>query len=136
MKPTETLDLDAIQSRVDTATSGPWMVDGDDPTVVMKPDSPPSTWDGLMVARTRGTTGTSIDNLPEYADAEFIAHARTDIPALIAAVRDRDSAIARVWELIDQWRESSDAIADYHVAQAVAHCADALQIALDPEATS
>lgn len=92
----------AIEARVAAATEGPWMVDGDDPTVVMKPDKPPSTWDGLLVARTRGGTGADIDSLPEYADAEFIAHSRTDIPALLAAVRERDDTIGKVRDVLQR----------------------------------
>lgn len=98
-------EYDAIAARVEAATEGPWMVDGDNPTIVMKPDKPPSTWDGLLVARTRGFIGTGIDNLPEYADAEFIAHARTDIPALLAALRERDTTITQLQEALTVARE-------------------------------
>lgn len=118
----------AIEARVAAATEGPWMVDGDDPTVVMKPDKPPSTWDGLLVARTRGGTGADIDSLPEYADAEFIAHSRTDIPALLAAVRERDNTIAKVQELLREAEISSPDENPYVYA-------DELRAALDPQET-
>jgi hypothetical protein len=35
-----------------------------------------------------------------YKDAQFIAHARMDIPALLAMVRERDAALERVEEVL------------------------------------
>jgi hypothetical protein len=105
--------IDDIERRANAATEGPWVVDGDNPTIVMKPDKPPSTWDGLLVARTRGGTGTDIDSLPEYADAEFIAHAREDVPALLAVLRERDNTIARVRALHVRNQEGSWTCGDW-----------------------
>ena len=71
--------LDEIQARADAATRGPWSIwrSGTD-----YPQSVVANDDGLsLVAET--FTG------PQHpaADAEFIAHARTDVPALGAALR-------------------------------------------------
>ncbi|MGN7133404.1 hypothetical protein ACTHQY_09035 [Rhodococcoides corynebacterioides] len=64
------LDLDAIEARADAATVGPWTLIGGGEYV---------TGAGLLVAPDDG--GVSSD------DAEFIAHARTDVPVLVAEVR-------------------------------------------------
>lgn len=58
--------LDAIQERVDAATLGPWSNDYGGNVDQVDPD-------GARIA----------DNLTQ-ADAEFIAHARQDVPALLA----------------------------------------------------
>ena len=69
--------LDEIQARADGATDGPWGVDGaahpgpDDSLVVYPLE------DGGAVAYVQ----------PLYADAVFIAHARADVPRLVAALR-------------------------------------------------
>jgi hypothetical protein len=84
------LDLEAIRVRADAATAGPW---GSLPDIV--PGQP--NW---IIGRTAdpndgyyGTTDVlriadeNLDgNYLSDDDAEFIAHARTDIPALIAEV--------------------------------------------------
>lgn len=77
------LDLDAIEARANAATPGPW-----------------NAWDrgvGFHIALgdERDDWGRPEDLLPEglrtdigrRADAEFIAAARTDVPALVAEVR-------------------------------------------------
>ena len=63
------LDLDGIEARCDKATPAPWV--NFDPNAVLGVDAP----EGGVVAWTyhRGNTN-------------FIAHARTDVPALVAAV--------------------------------------------------
>lgn len=76
------LDLDAIKARADAATEGPWWA-----------------WDrgvGFHIAVTfkKNQWGTPSDLLPEGSrtdigrseDAKFIAHARADVPALLAEV--------------------------------------------------
>lgn len=75
------IDRDAIQKRVDAATAGPW-VTGDG---FLKP---PATATQLV------RYGASVEQ--RHRDAVFIAHARTDVPALLqelAAVEgERDNA--------------------------------------------
>lgn len=76
--------LDEIQARADKATDGPWDWDSD----LVFPDGvrPP-----LVFAE--GWVGYPVDDAMEHPlpttseDAEFIAHARTDVPALGAALR-------------------------------------------------
>ena len=84
------IDLDAIQARVDAATKGPWLVKGMYPQEVLAND------DGLTLV---ATTHSSPDGPP--SNTEFIAHARTDVAALITAVRERDATIARVLEVLE-----------------------------------
>lgn len=86
-------DLDAIRKRADAASGGPWEVDA------------PLT----ATVRSRGT-GTPIalcgmaDDPGVLADAEFITHAREDVPALLAEVDRLRAALhtARASHA-DQW---------------------------------
>lgn len=101
------IDLDAIEARASAATEGPWLAD--EGVFVLKPDRPGFAYDGTIIARVfRDDFG-----LVEEADTEFIAAARTDVPALVARVRgleaQRDAALA-----IHERRESSgEDIYDY-----------------------
>ena len=61
-------ELDAIRQRVEAATPGPWAV------------SSPSSGHGVTVGHRMILYATIELALP---DAEFIAHARSDIPALL-----------------------------------------------------
>lgn len=90
------LDIDAIRARMEAATEGPWEALGSDP------------YDTVI-----DTGGASLGCCPdcgvragfERADAEFIAHARTDLPAALDEVtrlraaldearRERDEALS------------------------------------------
>lgn len=68
------LDLDAIEARTDAASSGPWSTHLD--------------WPGRVFSRNQFSghiarcTGTRADE-----NAAFIAHARTDVPALVSEIR-------------------------------------------------
>jgi len=90
MNETTRPDLDAIQARVDAATEGPWIVFGSLPQweneedLSFGPDNAPEV----------GTVTEGLGN------AEFIAHARTDVPALLALVRSQQAKIERVEELV------------------------------------
>ena len=70
------LDLDAIKARADAATEGPWGVEG---------RAHPGPDEHLVIYPVE-QGGTLAFVQPSWDDAEFIAHARTDIPALIAEV--------------------------------------------------
>lgn len=108
------IDLDAIQARADGATEGPWKyrdIIGENHNVCVN-------------AHNIAACGAG-DLDPEYGDrdqqaarnAEFIAHARTDVPALIAAVRERDATLARVRDRIKSVMASDDLDPDgYQVA--------------------
>ena len=65
--------LDKIEARANAATEGPWMG-------IRYPDG--------FLGRVIGGNGFGVaEDFPDDADAEFIAHARTDVPALVAALR-------------------------------------------------
>jgi hypothetical protein len=88
------VELDAVQARTDAATEGPWaweMVGEKDNDwaighVIDEDDQPISgqleTGQGVVVD---AVCENGIDSSP--ADAAFIAHARTDVPALVAELR-------------------------------------------------
>lgn len=72
-------ELDAIRSRCDKATPGPWYEDG------------------FAIPNEAGDYTELIDSYP--ADAAFIAHSREDIPALLAEVDKLKTAlIIAAWE--------------------------------------
>ena len=77
---TTALDLDAIEARANASTPQPWARKGHDVgQVVYCSETPPELVGPVMLGRGIGEAA--------YADAEFIAHARTDIPVLVAEVR-------------------------------------------------
>lgn len=68
--------LDEIEAREAKATEGPWGVDG-----------PAQCGPGDSLAVYHVEDGGTVAYVqPSWDDAEFIAHARTDIPALLAEV--------------------------------------------------
>lgn len=87
----EPLDLDAIEARASKATEGPWTHE-------------PSKYIRQRYVTTQSESRTiwhATNEVFEPADAEFIAHARTDVPALVARVRELEArntnlGIARV----------------------------------------
>lgn len=93
-----TPDLAAIKARADAATEGPWAVAeaesnrlGNHRIVYrVEKDEQGTNWQVAV------TYGFSNPGIADEADAEFIAHARTDVPNLLAAL---DAANARITEL-------------------------------------
>jgi hypothetical protein len=96
------LDLDAIEARANAATDGPWL--GYDERSDLREENPDVNpmWvvahmepDGVNWVRDIADIGGGEQ---DEADAEFIAHARTDVPALVAALREaraeRDAFLA------------------------------------------
>lgn len=71
------LDLDAIEVRDKRATEGPWLASH---------NITEDTYD-VSVLYSNGIGVVIADCRRRSADAEFIAYARTDIPALVAEVR-------------------------------------------------
>ena len=71
------MSRDSIRARLAAATEGPWSWD-DDPDLTQD-----SVWanDGDLVASTYGSTAKGSTDAD---DARFIAHARQDVPALLA----------------------------------------------------
>ena len=70
----QAFDLDAIEARANNAPSGPWFTHGGWPGRVFSDDE-----FNAHIARVTGTRAN--------ASAEFIAAARTDVPALVADIR-------------------------------------------------
>ncbi|MDF3309775.1 hypothetical protein P3H15_32675 [Rhodococcus sp. T2V] len=83
---TEPIDLDAAQALADAATPGPWVTTPPDmiSSELFRYWSIGTEVDGLL-ERFTGDIGGNLTNT--QADAEFIAQARTLVPALIAEVR-------------------------------------------------
>lgn len=111
------LDLDAIEARANAATPGPWTtiyrspdeLDGQRfdhgpsvPCLVMSPDCE------LHPVADASRNGTCADPFSWGNDAEFIAHARTNIPALVAEVRrlraESDDQRRRIRDILLQLR--------------------------------
>jgi hypothetical protein len=93
MKPMTNDDLREIEARANAATPGPWLVE--------RQYSGDNWMIGCLVVGTDSGDGKNYDvtittdhlHASEYGDAtaridaEFVAHARTNVPALIAEVR-------------------------------------------------
>ncbi|WP_060210221.1 hypothetical protein [Sporosarcina koreensis] len=76
--------LEAIRERAEAATEGPWKnFDG-----------------GYIVGGSEIAVGEVVAEAERDADAEFIAHAREDIPALLAEVE-------RMQKIINEWEQST-----------------------------
>jgi len=100
----DVLDVDAIQARIDAATEGPWCFYGDDlwrgtAEALAAYDANPNPDEDLW-PYADGNGHLFHGDPVRPADAEFIAHARTDVPALLAALAERDAAIGRVREVV------------------------------------
>ena len=80
------LDLEAIKARATAATEGPW--EWDDPTIGQH-WSRPQPWATVVddeVECGGYCYGGSSSPIKSDADGQFLAHAREDIPALVAEV--------------------------------------------------
>ena len=76
------LDLDAIEARADAATEGPWF----------------NNRNGVVIVESHPLAPTVSEN-SSWGDAEFIAAARADIPALVAELRAAREAKERVLDM-------------------------------------
>ena len=97
------LDLDAIEARAEAATPGPWR-------------NEPDTGAGRVWVQ-RGYFRDEADCEPLFslrgkeayeqrsADADFIARARTDIPALVAELRAAREVVGAAQANADTWDE-------------------------------
>lgn len=110
-------DLDAIRARCDAASGPTWTWEINDATTPVRSDV--SRIVSMDAMRDRQQSGIKTSARLPYlatvynrADTEFIAHARTDIPALLAYVADLEercrayesmrSDIARA---LDTWKQ-------------------------------
>lgn len=87
--------LDALQARADAATKGPWLAR----------DCKPCTERGRLEVNIYDHTGNfqittwCDDDEFHRPDAEFIAHAREDVPKLVAALRSIEDLLA-YWDTL------------------------------------
>jgi len=95
--------LEEIEARANAATEGPWHHDGQftpDDVSVWSGTGPSAKFLGNIGERVISAIGVVMDT--ELADAEFIAHARTDVPKLLAmlrlAIEQRDTAYTCSWD--------------------------------------
>lgn len=137
------LDLDAIEARANAATDGPWFwrntqgrsgdvyLQGARTRIVMAFKRMGMNGAQPMFRGLDGLLYESADvNINQFPDAEFIAYARTDVPALVAALRDARAAIAAV-------REACVGVEDCDYATTVvANVLAALDVRHDPSATT
>ncbi|QLJ01493.1 hypothetical protein HZZ00_10975 [Streptomyces sp. NEAU-sy36] len=91
---TDQLDLDAIQARANAATPGPWF--------------PHEDWPGRVFAESEFNAHVArVTGSNPEANEQFIAHAREDVPALVAEVRRlrartlTESEHNRAWHAIE-----------------------------------
>jgi hypothetical protein len=96
-----TLDLDAIKARCEAATPGPWEWDRDDEGLVSQSVTDTEHGEfGTILARYPRLVATGYPckegtGFPDYdgPNGRFIAHARTDVPALVAEVERLRAAL-------------------------------------------
>jgi hypothetical protein len=95
-------ELAGIEARANAATSGPWVwkVRGENGPLCMHSGDAIVFDDGTAW----GEYGSPMHN--EAADATFIAHARTDVPALVAEVRRLRDALLDVLDGYDATRKN------------------------------
>jgi hypothetical protein len=84
------LDLDAIEARANAATPGPW--DGDTCDGISQHWTREKPWlDVLVMEGSDSWAGCNHRISVSEGDAEFIAHAREDVPALVQRVRELEA---------------------------------------------
>ncbi len=93
-------ELAAIEARANEATAGPWVKNGSVPEqVIYAPTKRYPNRTSFMpivyVTQTDYASGEYYADMLD-GDAEFIAHARTDVPALVAEVRRLREDAARL----------------------------------------
>jgi len=86
-----TTDLDAIRARVDKATAGPWARPSWNPKAVMSAD-----W-AVEEGDPENRAPFSMTYSHSETDAEFIAHAREDVPFLLDLVDELRRQV-NVWK--------------------------------------
>jgi hypothetical protein len=106
---TKPLDLEAVKARCEKATEGPWCWEncgekGNDVVVGIALDSQDRHIEGQIPADSDADADqvvarrTPLLGEATPADAAFIAHARTDIPALVAEVERLREALLNLLE--------------------------------------
>lgn len=90
------IGLDAIKARAEAATPGPWGALGGNIMGPREDESVASV--GLPQAGTGCAHHATTDIQHRMADATFIAHARTDVPELVAEIERLRSALVGLAE--------------------------------------
>ena len=85
-------ELQGIRERCDKATSGEWDVVDETEVMAMRRDS--DAIDPIVVVDTRFFHGRATEQ--QMADSQFIAHARSDIPALLVHIAAQQAEIERL----------------------------------------
>lgn len=91
-------ELQAIAARCSGATPGPWTVEEDSRPSIMAPVGTGGYMDGghlatfMAMAKYDAAWGDKSSN---SADANFIAHARTDVPKLLAFIQSLQAELAQ-----------------------------------------
>jgi hypothetical protein len=117
-------NLEAIEKRARRAMKGPWVVWKGTSSVEMGPATLNE------IGEFRGPVGgggtvcevDDFENRKAKVTARFIAHARTDVPALCAAVRERDATITRLRAALTQLGErfrDEDTVAEVIIRNAL-----------------
>ena len=146
VRPPTEAGLAAIRARAEKATPGPWRTSPQLGYVI--PSDVGADYKVAQVGGSRDSPGQIARDDPFWqADTLFIAHARSDVPALLAAVEERDgllhdmqqeglsyqfgfdagiaSAVRRLEALARQAKEASERHADGHERRAWAERAGA-----------
>lgn len=92
-------ELNTIRERCEKATPGPWTTDR--PT---KPSDPDEFSKWVAICGLGGRTGVFADppgGQSPWNDAQFIAHAREDIPALLDYIKELEARISKKEEVHD-----------------------------------
>ena len=110
-------DLDTIEQRANAATEGPWEASAHDHAAGDVPILD-RTGQYLVICPDCGVRGGY-----ERVDAEFIAHARSDVPVLVAEVRRLRAMEQRVREL-HEWYCAGCEGTDPECGPMCGHCYD------------
>lgn len=105
--------LAAIEARAKAATEGPWYL-----RTNRHPDTRGRKWGWISIYPplsnsqdgVPGVRGEWTESTPSQKNLAFIAHARTDIPTLLAAYRSKEAECARLREAL---RDARDMVADW-----------------------
>ena len=115
-----TPDIEAIKARADKATAGPWANDAPACVAKLWPEG------GKMTVAT-----APHETFFGIANAEFIAHARTDIPALIAAIEASETARVKAEQERDALKEALRQCISPIGGYAIKDSAQALEVVSD-----
>ncbi len=84
----------AAEARCEAATEGPWLVEESDGYITGHITSEHHDYCGTFCKCARSDSVNSVGTLT-IDDANFIAHARTDLPRALAELREKDAEIER-----------------------------------------